>query len=737
MEWRNGKACAVQHQPGKGAIRGSCHALTRPNPEWNKNRTYILRPAKNVYCRASFRPEAKDGTVRFAMVGVSNRWGRMTIFEDPRAPGHAELRYRPDVDGLRAVAVLCVVFYHYGFWQVPGGFVGVDVFFVISGFLITGIIHREMADGRFTIRHFYERRIRRIFPALFAMLSVATVAAWLLLFPVDFEAYAKSLMATAFFAANFEFWREVGYFDISASLKPLLHLWSIAVEEQFYLLFPPLLLLVGASSRRRLLCVIGGLLVVSFAFSVWAVGHSAPTAFYLLPARMWELMLGAVVALAPLPALSRRWREAAAFAGVSLIAWAVWTYDRWMPFPGAAALAPCLGAALVIYAGQQPNLVARALSGKPVVFVGLISYSLYLWHWPVLVFAQIALNRALHPWEIYACIALSFVLAAISWRFVERPIRIDRGLEWRALFGSAAAAMSIAAICGVAVASARGVPQRLQPEIRKILAEERDHEPRMDICFGLDAHDVRKGRLCRIGSMKAETPSFILWGDSHADALLPAVQQVAQQNGRAGLFAGTDSCAPLLGVVRPDAPKCKPFNDAVARLATKPAIREVILDARWSKNAYGTARGEGDWRIFPRDENGEGTDLRSTEAVFYRGLERTVQKLTRAGKKVVIVASVPEAGYSVPRVMAHMRIDGDQRNLTHSLSKFLAHQKFVFSALTRMHVRYGAKILYPHEILCATGKCELSMDDRPLYRDEHHLSVFGALQLAPLVSQAF
>ena len=661
----------------------------------------------------------------------------MAVFEDPRAPGHSELRYRPDVDGLRAVAVLAVVFYHYGFWQVPGGFVGVDIFFVISGFLITGIIYREMADGRFTIRHFYERRIRRIFPALFAMLTVASVAAWCLLFPVDFEAYAKSLVATAFFAANFEFWREVGYFDLAAALKPLLHLWSIAVEEQFYLLFPAVLFLTGTSSRMRLVAVVSALLIASFVFSVWEIGHSSATAFYLLPSRMWELMLGAIIAIAPLPDLSRWWREAVAIGGALLIAWAIWTYDRWMLFPGVAAVAPCLGAALVIYAGRQTNIVARSLSTKPVVFVGLISYSLYLWHWPVLVFTQIALNRALRPWEIYACIALSFALAILSWRFVERPIRKHRGLEWRALFGGAAAAIAITALGGAAVASARGVPERLQPEIRKILAEERDHEPRMDICFGLDAHDVRKGRLCRIGSTEADEPSFILWGDSHADALLPAVQKVAEENGRAGLFAGTDSCAPLLGVVRPDAPKCKPFNDAVAKLATKSSIREVILDARWSKNAYGTARGEGDWRIFPHDDEGEGTDLHSTEAVFYRGLERTVRKLTRAGKRVVIIASVPEAGYSVPRMMAHLRMDGDKRKLTHSLSKYLAHQQFIFSALKHMQDRYGANILYPHEILCASGKCELSMNDRPLYRDEHHLSVFGAMQLMPLVSQAF
>ena len=661
----------------------------------------------------------------------------MTVFEDPRAPGHSELRYRPDVDGLRAVAVFAVVFYHYGFWQAPGGFVGVDIFFVISGFLITGIIHREMMDGRFTIRHFYERRIRRIFPALFAMLAVASAAAWFFLFPLDFEAFAKSLIATAFFGANFEFWREVGYFDTSAAFKPLLHLWSIAVEEQFYLLFPALLLLIGASARGRLLTVIGALLVLSFGYSVWEVGHSTATAFYLLPSRMWELMLGAIVAIAPLPT-PRKWaREILAALGALLIAWAIWTYDRWMPFPGIAAVAPCLGSALVIYAGQQTNFVSRALSLKPVVFVGLISYSLYLWHWPILVFTQIALNRALHPWEIYACIALSFALAVFSWRYIERPVRRHRSLGWRSLFGGAAAAMTVTALCGAAVASAQGVPERLQPEIRKILAEERDHEPRMDICFGLNAHDVRHGRLCRIGSTEVKEPSFLLWGDSHADALLPAVQQAARENGKAGLFAGTDSCAPLLGVVRPDAPKCRPFNDAVLKVAKRPAIKDVILDARWAKNAYGTARGEGDWRVFPHDEVGEGTDLASTEAVFYRGLERTVRKLTAAGKHVVIVASIPEAGYSVPRVMAHMRMDGDKRSLTRSLPTFLAHQKFVFASLKRMHEKYGAKILYPHQVLCTGELCALSSGDRPLYRDEHHLSVFGALKLTPLLSQAF
>jgi peptidoglycan/LPS O-acetylase OafA/YrhL len=662
----------------------------------------------------------------------------MTFFEDPATSARAESRYRPDVDGLRAVAIVSVVLYHYGFWPFTGGFAGVDMFFVISGFLITGLIHREMAEGHFSIRHFYERRIRRIFPALFAMLAAATVAATIVLFPSDFERYADSLFATAFFASNFEFWREVGYFDVGAEWKPLLHLWSIAVEEQFYLVFPALLLLIGTGSRPRLLIVTSTLFVLSLAFSIWAVAHAPSTAFYLLPSRFWELMLGGMLALAQLPQPSSRIaRESIGIAGLGMIAIAVFFYNRWQPFPGAYALLPCVGAALLIYAGETPTLTHRLLSAKPFVFVGLISYSLYLWHWPLLVFTQIALNRVLLPWESGALVVLSVVLATLSWRYIETPFRRRSDIGRAPLFGGAAAAMAITALCGAGVAYANGLPQRLQPEIRAILAEEANHEPRMDICFGLTAHDVRAGRLCRIGSTQTKTTSFLLWGDSHADALLPAVEAVAIQHGRAGLFAGTNSCAPLLGVTRPDSLKCKPFNDAVARLAMNPDIRDVILDARWSKNAYGTARGEGDGRVTPYDDEGRGTDLASTEAVFYRGLERTVRALTGAGKRVIIVASVPEAGFSVPRVMAHLRMAGNKTQPTRDLKEFLAHQKFVFDALAAMQKKYGAKILYPHQILCASGACALAMNDRPLYRDEHHLSVFGAMQLTPIVAQAF
>jgi peptidoglycan/LPS O-acetylase OafA/YrhL len=646
--------------------------------------------------------------------------------------------YRPDIDGLRALAVLAVVLFHY---QVPGfrgGFVGVDVFFVISGFLITGLIHGEMQEGRFSLRQFYVRRIRRIFPALFALMIAATIAAGLIFFPNSFVRFGRSLLATAFFGANFEFWHEAGYFDVAAEQKPLLHLWSIAVEEQFYLIFPALLLLIGARSKPRLLLAVGAIFVASLAFSIWSARHATSAGYYLLLSRMWELMLGAVLALGAAPSFtSLPLREGVSVAGLLLIALGVFAYSPRTPFPGAAALAPCLGTAFIIASGNTAAL-NRVLSFRPVVFVGLISYSLYLWHWPVYVFARAALFHPLTPAQTAVLIGLSFVLAALSWKFIEQPFR-NRSFRWPrpALFGAAAAAMATAAACALLILNTRGLPQRFPPHIRAILAEEDDHEARLHECFGLTAQDVRDGRLCQIGAHMQEA-SFILWGDSHADALIPAVQSVATRQGRGGLFAGTDSCPPLLGVKRADTAKCQAFNDAVVKIATSKSIREVILEARWAKNAEGSSFGpEAQPRVRLYDDISEGRTEKETRDVFYRGLDRTVRSLTRAGKKVVLVASVPEVGFPVPPVLARVTMANPRATITTSAARYRERQKFVLWAFEQMHRRYKADVVYPDRVFCKRGACRIAMKGRPLYRDGHHLSTFGAQQLAPLLASVF
>ncbi|HEX3809437.1 MAG TPA: acyltransferase family protein [Rhizomicrobium sp.] len=652
------------------------------------------------------------------------------------AAGH----YRPDIDGLRALAILPVVFYHYRVAGFSGGFVGVDVFFVISGFLITSLIHGEMQAGRFSIAQFYERRVRRIFPALFALLLAATVAAYFILFPTDFARYARTLMATAAFGSNFEFWKEAGYFDAAADQKPLLHLWSIAVEEQFYLIFPLVLWACAKISHLRLRLVLGGILIASFALSVWGVANAQAATFYLLPTRAWELMVGALLAVGALPDIRMHWlREALALAGLALLAFAVFGFTPQTPFPGAAALAPCVGAALLIYSGKGGSRVGDVLSLRPLVFIGLISYSLYLVHWPLFVFTRYVVYRPLHPVEICALLAISFALATLSWRFIERPFRAGRfTISKRALFGGAVALMAGTAACAAVVFVSNGLPQRLNPRVRMILAEEQDHEPRIQRCFGLTAKDVEAGKLCRIGSNAAQAPTFLLWGDSHADAFLPAVSNVADRQGRKGLFAGTDSCAPLLGVARSDAGKCKKFNDAVIKLALSPSIREVILDARWAKSAEGTSYGdEPKGHVVMRDADGQASTQAATNRMFLRGLSRTVSTLRKAGKKVILVGSVPEIGYPVPAVMARRSLAGKHSPLVQALSVYMARQHFVFYAFDEMQRDYGAKIIYPHKVLCETGSCRVAVNGKPLYRDEHHLSVFGAMQLTPILAGVF
>ena len=646
--------------------------------------------------------------------------------------------YRPEIDGLRALAILPVVLFHYRAPGFAGGFVGVDVFFVISGYLITSLVRGEMERGSFSLARFYERRVRRIFPALFVMLAIVSLAALIFFFPVDLVRYARSLFATALLAANLEFWREAGYFDVAANQKPLLHLWSIAVEEQFYLLYPALLLALWRVSPWQRLAAIAGVFVASFALSVWGAGSMQTAAFYLLPPRAWELMLGALLALGAVPVLkSAMASDALALLGLVLIGGSVLGFTPQTPFPGCAALAPCLGAALVIHAARPERTIAgKLLAARPLVFIGLISYSLYLWHWPVFVFATYIKLREPSGMASVALIALSFVLAVISWRYVEQPLRRPLpGAPRRAPFAAASLVATLTAASAALAASTDGLPQRLRPALQRILAEQDDHEPRIARCFGLTSEDVRKGRLCRVGAA-GTAPSFLLWGDSHADAILPAVAEAATHAGRAGLFAGGEACPPLLGVTTPMA-DCRAFNDAVAALAKRPEITEVILESRWAKYAEGTTYGyEPKGRVVLLDNSCRTAAPNDNHGVFLRGLERTVSGLTQEGKKVVIVASIPEIGWPVPAILARRALAENADGVDPGVGAYMERQSFVLKTFAGLRQRYGAMVLYPHSVLCRSGTCAVALNGVPLYRDEHHLSVKGARQLLPLFAGA-
>jgi peptidoglycan/LPS O-acetylase OafA/YrhL len=654
------------------------------------------------------------------------------------AKGHALPLYRADIDGLRAIAVLPVVFWHYGVWPFRGGYVGVDVFFVISGFLITSLIHAEMKAGTFSIVYFYERRIRRIFPALFAVLIATVFLAALLLFPSDLKRYAQSLQATVLFGSNFLFRNLAGYWDVVSDRKPLLHTWSLAVEEQFYLLFPLTLYLLTKAGRRVEIAAIAAILVLSLAGNIWAIRATPVSDFFLLPYRSWELMLGSILAVVrPAIPRSRMLREAVMLAGLALVAFAVFAYSADTPFPGEAAIVPCLGAALLIYAGAGESAVGWVLRLRPVVATGLVSYSLYLWHWPLLVFAKYALFRELTPVETWSLIALSGLCAGLSWRFVEQPFRgrYER-FSRRQIFLFAGSATVIALVLGALLQIHNGWPQRFSPDVRAIFsAAQRGKPPKEFGCIDkpkkLDADAI----TCTFGTPGAK-PMVALWGDSHATIILPVIADAAIRARRAGLFARHHGCAPLLGVESSRAHGCRAFNDKIVRqIIGNPDVRLVILLAHWAKSAEGVAYGHDDaGNLFLTDAQSPVPSLPNDPAVFARGLDRTVAALTRAGKKVAIIASIPEIGWPVPETLARLKLAHNNRELGPTLAQYLVRQKTVFAVLAQMEKKYGATVVYPHLVLCKEGRCAAQQGGVPIYVDAHHLTYRGALLLKPLLS---
>jgi peptidoglycan/LPS O-acetylase OafA/YrhL len=462
------------------------------------------------------------------------------------------MQYRREIDGLRALAVVPVILFHAGFTVFSGGYVGVDVFFVISGYLITTIIVTEQSRGEFTLAGFYERRARRILPALFVVLAATLPFAWMLLLPVDMRSFSQSLMAVAAFASNIFFWRTSGYFDSAAELKPLLHTWSLAVEEQYYVFFPVLLLLTVRLPRRWLMGLLLAGAVVSLALAQRRVAISSAATFYLLPTRGWELLIGALIGLyrfeRPGDGMRRPMAEALSVAGFLLIAASIFVYDKETPFPSVYTLAPTLGAGLILLFAVPGTVVGAVLGSRAFVGIGLISYSAYLWHQPMFALArEQALGEPGHG--VMAGLALlSLVLAAFSLKFVERPFRGSRRFSRRQIFAMGIAGSLLFAGIGWAGTLTRGFDFRFAPDQRAFLDYFENSKPgwryfeRAGILekFGTacDFYDIPKYRsgnethrpLPAIASAcylrDPQIPHAVLvWGDSHAQHLVYGLRQ--------------------------------------------------------------------------------------------------------------------------------------------------------------------------------------------------------------------
>jgi peptidoglycan/LPS O-acetylase OafA/YrhL len=644
------------------------------------------------------------------------------------------MKYRPDIDGLRAVAVLSVVFNHAFEGLVPGGFVGVDVFFVISGFLISNIISQEAAAGKFSYFDFYSRRARRILPALATVLIVSAIFVWTLYLPNDFASFWKSVIYSALFSANFFFMVEIDYFAAPMEFYPLLHLWSLAVEEQFYIVMPILILAVTKYVPRRLPHIIVALCVISFVTAEVMLHLHQKSVFYMMPFRFWELGLGAMLSLMPAMTLSRAAREAGAALGLILLGASFWMISPDTLFPGAAALAPCLGAALLIAAGPQTR-VNRALAFGPVVWVGLISYSLYLWHWPVLVFARYALMRAPEPAETAALIVLSILLAAASLRFVERPFRTRAMGAASPRRVTGAAALVLVALCSVSVGamSLDGAPGRWRVEALEILktGAQRNYAD-VTLCRSVRDKAVAVDGLCRIGAADGR-PDFLLWGDSHALALQPGFELAAARAGLTGLVVTKHACSPLLGLDRADLPfwhRCAAHNDQVLALIAKTRPRAVYLASRWSLVSIGEGFGdERKLRIrYDGDGNAPGLDL------LRRTLARTLAAVKATGAQPVVVDPIPVIGWDVPTTLARALEWGRPRPAPLSRAAYDERQASTRAVILSDAREAGARVIDPVDVLCDSDICVDSEDGASFYKDNNHLSGLGARRLAGLIA---
>ncbi len=606
--------------------------------------------------------------------------------------------YRRDIDGLRAVAILPVVSYHSGLGIFSGGYVGVDVFFVISGFLIAGIIAREVDESRFSILAFYERRARRIIPALTVMMAFVLIMASMFFLPADFAKVPRSALLTTLFLSNVGFFLESGYFAGGSETLPLLHTWSLAVEEQFYLGFPILLLLIARFVPTHRTVILIAIALFSFAIAFKTQASGTGFAFYLLPARAWELFVGAILATATIPQISARLlREGIAILGIAAIGYAALFYSKDTVFPGMTALLPVLGSAALIHSAPR-TMIGRILETPFMVGIGLISYSLYLWHWPIIVFAEYRMDAKLTGLSSLVAICSSLLAAYLSWRFIERPFRDAAKYTGRKILGGTAAAMTVASLASIALMMTSGWPSRFPANVLLLEQAKADFSPVRAECITNEIDGERPG--CTLGA--PVPPATLVWGDSHGVELAWALSEKKKKIGQSLMQRTRGSCPPILGYSRLADPGCVSFNQAViAKIKAQPELKTIILTAFWAGGNYSSAATVGQ-------------------------LDQTIKALLALRRHVVLIGAVPPQPFDVPRHLAHLAQLGEPLDSVGApKSAFLKDSAWISRSFEAWR-RAGVSVIEPAMTLCDEQLCAAQRGKVPLYFDSHHLSLFGA-----------
>ena len=656
-----------------------------------------------------------------------------------KGSGHA---YRREIDGLRAVAVLPVILFHAGFAGAPGGYVGVDIFFVISGYLITSLLIAEQDAGKFSLLRFYERRARRILPALFLVMAACLPFAWFWMnTPHQLKDFARSLVSVTVFASNIMLWRDAGYFDLEAELKPLLHTWSLAVEEQYYLAFPLLLALGWKLGKKRLAGGLALLAVVSFGVALYAAQTDPTANFYLAPTRGWELLMGALLAFKGVPQETRespnRMAQAASLLGLAMILIAIGGFNKFIPAPSAYTLAPTAGAALIIYYASPNTWVGRLLSHRWPVGIGLLSYSIYLWHQPLLAFARLRSPDKPGSTLLLAVALGSILLAYFSWRYVEQPFRDKTIVTARTLWFSVIAMSVLMIALGLAGYFRVGFSHKFYlPEtlLASFKTTEREGE-----CFNEKNQLTRPNSFCQL--QKQGSPArYMVFGDSHARSLLSAFEQASALTGINGSIAGANGCLPLLSLNSKRRDSCTELNQRVLAYVRQNHLRQVFLVARWAHYLNGGYEGA---EALPRTSRLFGQSyIETSRQAFLQALNDTLAAYNAMGIQPVFLAQAPQQLHDAQAVY-YRNYNGNDDELNQvlfarsiSFTEYQSAQQPITALFAEYTNKRQLKLLSLDQVYCEGNICPIGTARMSYYTDDDHLSFSGARRVVPeLVKQ--
>lgn len=630
------------------------------------------------------------------------------------------MNHRKDIDGLRAIAVIPVVLFHAGFSLFSGGFIGVDIFFVISGYLITSILIHEIETENFSILRFYERRIRRIFPALFIILLVTTIVSWFCLLPLDLKFYSQGIASLAVFASNFVFWYKTDYFSPSAEGNPLIHTWSLSIEEQFYLLFPLLLYITWRINKQLVFPVLLILLISSIGLAQYLSTASPVANFYLLPSHAWELLLGAIAAFYVKNTSNKHsiaTKNCASLLGFLLILTAIFYFDKKTPSPSLLTLIPTIGTILIIVFHSTNSIVNKILSNRILVGLGLISYSLYLLHQPVFAFIRYHSQNKPDSFLLLIVIFVLIVVAYLSWKFIEQPFRNKNYLSTKQIFGLAIAGSILWGGFGLTGHITNGYENRLKPEEREqaLFGKIDIYKEYNNSCLKKLGHLPVTDEVCVTTS---SSPKTLFVGDSHAMALFSSIYR--RQSTLNSMLVAGNSCASYPNLTEPPSidrySNCSPISKNALKIAKElPSIDTVVIS-----------------NIIPLlDSNSSsyylnGKNLTNIEA-FRIGLRHFIKEMLDKGKKVVFFIDVPNLKHDPRKCLQNLPFGLLNLKCTLSRDDLNSERELYYKEINNLKKTHPNLIIYnPIELFCDNKACKFKQFNTLLYYDDNHISISGS-----------